>query len=415
MARLTRPLVESLKPEGGKDRVVWDADLKGFGLRVGPNSKTYLIQYRNAEGSSRRLAIGKHPILSPDQARKLALKKLGAVAGGDDPVEDKRRIRAGRTVAQICDWYLEEAEAGRLLGRSRKPLKASTLKNDRARIEQHIKPLLGSRSLRTLTLGDIERMQAEIAQGSTRAAKRRKGRGASAKGGEGVAGRTVATLRAILGHARRWELIDRNPALGVRQIASKKRTRRLSEEEISALGAAIREAQRLGENPVGLAAVTLMLMTGLRRGEALGLRYEWLAERAAHLPDTKTGPQTRALGRAAMALVESQKRNERQAFVFPSDRAETYFIAADKTIARLCHLAGLKDVTLHTLRHTFASVAADLGYSELTIAGLLGHASLGVTQRYVHLDKALVVAADEVSAHMVELLLRPSVKRPLAA
>ncbi|MGA0599260.1 tyrosine-type recombinase/integrase [Caulobacter sp. KR2-114] len=81
-------------------------------------------------------------------------------------------------------------------------------------------------------------------------------------------------------------------------------------------------------------------------------------------------------------------------------------IAADTTIARLCHLAGFRDVTLHTLRHTFASVAADMGYSELTIAGLLGHAALGVAQRYVHLDKALVVAADDVSGHILGLLLK---------
>ena len=415
MPRLTKTLAESLKVEAGKDRIVWDADLKGFGLRVRPSGKTYMIQYRNADGSSRRMALGKHPVLNPEQARKLALKKLGAVAGGEDPLDEKKRIRAGRTVAQICDWYLEEAEAGRLLGRSRKPLKATTLKNDRARIEQHIKPLLGSRALRTLTLGEIERMQAEISTGATRVAKRRKGRGATAQGGEGVAGRTVATLRAVLGHAKRWELIERNPALGVRQIASRKRTRRLSEEEISALGSAIREAQRFGENPVALAAVTLMLMTGFRRSEALGLRYAWLAPRSVNFPDTKTGPQTRVIGKAARALIDSQRRSEGQVFVFPSDRAETHLIAADKTIHRLCHLAGLADVTLHTLRHSFASIAADLGYSELTIAGLLGHASIGITQRYVHLDKALVVAADDVSAHMVDLLLTASPRHTLAA
>ena len=415
MPRLTKSLIETLKAEVGEDRFVWDADLKGFGLRVRPSGKTYLIQYRNADGSSRRMVLGKHPALTPEQARRLALKKLGAVAGGEDPLDDKKRVRAGKTVGQICDWYLEEAEAGRLLGRSRKPLKPTTLKNDRARIDQHIKPLLGSRSLRTLTLGDIERMQAEIASGSTRVAKRRKGRGATAKGGDGVAGRTVATLRAILSHAKRWELIERNPALGVRQIASRKRTRRLSEDEISALGAAMQEAQRLGGNPVGLAAVTLLLMTGFRRGEGLGLRYEWLTGRAVNFPDTKTGPQTRIIGKAARAMIGSQRRSERQVFVFPSDRADTHLVAADKTMARLCHLAGLTDVTLHTLRHTFASVAADLGYSELTIAGLLGHATLGVTQRYVHLDKALLVAADDVSAHMVELLLKPSGRQPLAA
>jgi integrase len=394
---------------------VWDSDLKGFGVRVRASGiKTYVAQYRNQDGLSRRLVIGRHGVLLPDEARKLALKQLGAVAGGADPVADRQRVRAGKTVSEICDWYLEEAGSGRLLGRNRRPIKPTTVKNDRARIDGHIRPLLGGRAVRTLTLGDVERMQAQIAAGATKVAKKRKGRGATTKGGEGVASRTVATLRTILGHAKRWELIERNPALGVRMIATNKRTRRLSEEEIAALGAAIREAERLGESPVALAAVTLMLMTGFRRGEALGLRYAWVAAGSVRFPDTKTGPQTRPIGRAARALIESQRRREGQVFVFPSDRADTHFVAADKTIARLCALARIERATLHTLRHTFASVAADLGYSELTIAGLLGHASLGVTQRYVHLDKALVGAADEVSARIV-LLLHEGSRRSLAA
>ena len=404
MPKLTKTFVAAL-PIPDQETTVWDCDLKGFGVRLRPTGgKTYIASYRNADGQGRRVVLGRHPVLAADQARKLALKQFAKVMDGEDPNLERKRIRAGKTVAEICDWYLEEASAGRLLGRSRRPLKASTVKNDRARIEEHIKPLLGSRPMRTMTLGDVERMQAQIAAGYTRKSKRLKGRGGHTKGGEGAAGRTVATLRAIFGHARRWELIDRNPALGVRQIAAQKRTRRLSEEEIASLGAAMREAEKFGESPVGLAAVTLLLMTGFRRSEALGLRYAWVDGKAVRFPDTKTGAQTRVIGRAARALIDSQRRREGQVFVFPSDRSEAHFIAADKTMARLCALAGFERVTLHTLRHTFASVAADLGYSELTIAGLLGHASLGMTQRYVHVDKALMTAADEVSAWMVELL-----------
>lgn len=415
MPKITRRVVDALEPRT-QAYAVWDETLPGFGIRVYPGGgKTYVVQYRNADGLTRRLTIGRGDVLSPDEARKLALKQLGAVAGGADPAADRKRIRAGKTVGEVCDWYLEEAGAGRLLGRSRRPIKPSTLQNDRARVEHHIRPLLGGRPIRTLTLGDVERMQAQIAAGYTKAARKRAGRGATTRGGEGVAGRTVATLRTILGHAKRWELIDRNPALGVRQIASRKNTRRLSGEEIGALAAAIREAERLGESPVALAAVTLMLLTGFRRNEALSLQYAWLEGDGVRFPDTKTGPQTRPLGRAARALIEAQRRREGQVFVFPSDRADTHFVAADKTIARLCSLAGVPRITLHTLRHTFASVAAEAGYSELTIAGLLGHASQGVTQRYVHLDKALVGAANDVSSHLLRLMLGEPVKVSRAA
>jgi integrase len=91
-------------------------------------------------------------------------------------------------------------------------------------------------------------------------------------------------------------------------------------------------------------------------------------------------------------------------FAFPADWGDGHFVGVVRVLERVCAKAGLKDVTPHVLRHTFASVAGDLGFSELTIAGLLGHSARGVTQGYVHLDAALIVAADRVSARIAELL-----------
>ena len=88
----------------------------------------------------------------------------------------------------------------------------------------------------------------------------------------------------------------------------------------------------------------------------------------------------------------------------PSRLREGHFVGVVRVLERVCAKAGLKDVTPHVLRHTFASVAGDLGFSELTIAGLLGHSARGVTQRYVHLDAALIVAADRVAAEIATLL-----------
>ena len=90
--------------------------------------------------------------------------------------------------------------------------------------------------------------------------------------------------------------------------------------------------------------------------------------------------------------------------VFPADWGHGHFVGVVRVLNRLCVKAKLSDVTPHVLRHTFASVAGDLGFSELTIAGLLGHSARGVTQGYVHLDSALVVAADRVSERIAELL-----------
>jgi integrase len=379
--------------------------LRGFGVRAKPSGlKTYLIQYRNAEGRTRRLVLGQHGALTPEQARDLARQKLAAVARGEDPSADRHAARAGMTVAEICDWYLEQARAARILGRNRRPIKESTLECDEGRIEKHIKPLLGSRSVRNLGLVDIEKMQADIASGKT--AKGRKGRGGRTTGGAGVASRSVATLRALLGHAHRVRLIEANPAWGVRQIASKKRDRHLSFEELHTLGRVMRICAAEGEHPKGLRAMRFILLTGFRRLEALGLQHGWVSstQRCVRFPDTKTGAQIRPIGKAALDVITAQPKAGDSPYVFPADVGDGHFIGLVRVLQRVCYRAKINGITPHVLRHTFATVAAELGFSELTIAGLLGHASQGVTQRYVHLDNALVLAADQVSAKIAELL-----------
>jgi integrase len=406
MAKITKRVIDALETKLGCDVFAWDSELRGFGVRVKPSGvKTFLIQYRNCEGRTRRLVLGQYGALTPELARDLARKKLTAVAEGEDPSADRHAVRAGMSVSEVCDWYIEQAEAGRILGRNRRPIKASTLQMDRSRIETHIKPLLGSRLVSGLTLHDIEGMQADIAAGKS-ARGRKKGRGGRSTGGAGVASRTISTLRSLLGHAARLNIIGKNPADGVRQLAGERRQRRLSDDELRYLGQVMREAATEGEHPTGLGAVRLMLLTGFRRMEVLGLERLWYSRRehCIRFPDTKSGAQIRVLGEAAMACIESLPGRDGSPFVFPADWGEGHFIGVIRVLNRICLKARLKDVTPHVLRHTFASVAGDLGFSELTIAGLLGHSARGVTQGYVHLDTALVVAADRVSAEIAKML-----------
>ena len=149
-----------------------------------------------------------------------------------------------------------------------------------------------------------------------------------------------------------------------------------------------------------------MLLTGFRRMEALSLQRAWLnrQEHAIHFPDTKSGEQLRVVGVSAVECIESQPVQEHSPYVFPADVGDGHFIGVVRVLDRVCAKAKLAGVTPHVLRHTFASIAGDLGFSELTIAGLLGHSSRGVTQRYVHLDAALAVAADQVSAEIAKYL-----------
>jgi integrase len=161
-----------------------------------------------------------------------------------------------------------------------------------------------------------------------------------------------------------------------------------------------------GGHPTDLAAIRMMLLSGFRRMEALGLERNWVRERehCDGFPDSKSGAQIRMLGAAAIWCVETIPRQEGSPFAFPADWGNGHFIGVARVLERVCVKANLKDVTPHVLRHMFASVAGDLGISELTIAGLLGHSPRGVTQGYVHLDAAVIVAADRVSARIAELM-----------
>jgi integrase len=279
---------------------------------------------------------------------------------------------------------------------------------DRCRIETHIKPLLGRRQVRALKLADIESMQSDIAAGKT--AKPRAGRGGATTGGSGVAARTVSTLQSLLAHAVRLDVVASNPAEGVRKLAGKKKERRLSVTEIKKLGDALRVAERNGEHPTGLAAVRFMLLTGFRISEAQGLQRGWLHsdQGFVHFPDTKSDGQVRAIGPSAAQLAAGQPERKNSPYVFPSDVGDGHFTAAKSCLVRLCATAKIDGVTPHTLRHTFGSVAGDRGFSELTIAALLGHAARGVTQGYVHIDEALKLAATRTCEEIASFLVSGS-------
>ena len=161
-----------------------------------------------------------------------------------------------------------------------------------------------------------------------------------------------------------------------------------------------------GEIQTGFTVIKFILLTGLRRMEAPTLESTWLdaSLRCIHFPDTKAGKQTRIIGKAAASLILSFRNRNESPFIFPAQFGEGHFVGAPRVLGGIAKKAGLSGVTLHTLRQTFASIGGELGFSELTLAGLLGHASRSVTQRYVHLDEALVVAANRISERIALLI-----------
>ncbi len=394
MPKLTKRIIDALRPDPAGEVMVWDTELRGFGVRVMPSGvATYVLKYRNAEGRQRKLALGRTTELAADQARDLARRRLGEVAHGKDPSAERNQLRKSITVGELCDLYVADA-AHRV--------KASTLAMDRSRIKRHVKPLVGSRTVTSLTTQDIGKLQADIIAGRTAAA--REGRGGVTTGGRGAASRTVGMLGTILEFGLRLGLIAENPARKVERPADGRQRRFLSPEEIGRLGEALRVGAELGEPASVLAAIRFLLLSGCRRMEALGLRREWVDARGRciRFPDTKSGAQVRAVGSAAL---EALPAREGAGWAFPAERGAGHFIGLPKALARACKRAGLEGVTVHVLRHTFAATAAEMGFSELTIAGLLGHTVPGVTARYAHVaDSALVSAAGRVSHRILSVM-----------
>jgi integrase len=307
--------------------------------------------------------------------------------------------------------YLADAEAGRLLTRSKAPKKASTLAIDKGRIERHIKPLLGGFPVAAVARDDVERFLHDVAEGRTAGkTKTAKKRGlARVTGGRTAATRAVGLLGAIFTYAVRRRMRADNPAHGVERFADRERDRRLSDDEYEALGEALRMAEASGLWPPAVAAARFLVLTGWRSGEALGLRWPEvgdLARRTATLADTKTGRSIRPLPHAACDVLENLPRMAGDRMFPPSRGGPNTILHFKKFWPRIAKLGGLPaDITPHVLRHSFTSLAADLGYSEPTIAALVGHKGRSVTSRYVHsADAVLPAAADAVANRTAELM-----------
>jgi len=381
--KLIAAFIEDLKPTG-RDLVVFDRLLSGFAVRITPaGSKLFIVQTW-AGGRARRVSIGAFPTMTLADARSAARIVLEDLRAGRDPKAERaarqKATEAGEaTVAELADKWLADYV--------RPKLKSRTVFDYERLLRQHILPALGHLSVTHVSRDDINRLHVSMARTPRRA------------------NYTVSTVRALMSFACDLNLrppLD-NPCRKIKMYRERARERFLTESEIAAAAEAIAKAEQDGRiGPHGAAGLRLCLFSGARSGEITAAQWthvDW-GRKLIRLPDSKTNePRTIHLSDAALEVLKTLHRVGPY-IVGGAKEGEPYKnLSRAWIIAR--KYAGLDDVRLHDLRHSYASLAASRGISLQMIGKLLGHRVPATTQRYAHLARDAVAAVnDELGAAM---------------
>ncbi len=389
--RITKRSVDAAKP-AAKRYYLWDTDLTGFGLMVTPaGKKSYVLQYRRPgvgrRGNARRITLGAHGALTPDQARKLAADELLAVKSGADPAV-ARRGSDGASVADLVERFLTE-----FLPNKKKPPRQTTIKDYRYHLESKVIPALGSMPVKAVTMKDIERLHASM------------------RSTPYAANRVLAVLRHAFDQAEAWGWRPQysNPARHIERYREERRGGRkevmLSAEQMKDLLEAIDVEEAEGADPGACAALRLAFWTGWRISEVL--RLEWknvdLDRGAARLLLTKTADEEhRQLASEALAVLRGLEPVAGCPYVFPGRDLRGHLTTVKgpwlriRKRASLDDLEGLGALRLHDLRHNVVSWDVSRGVP-LEIAGKnVGHRSRQATEVYAHFaPDALRRAAEE--------------------
>lgn len=399
---ITQRLIKGLEARD-EEYFVWDDSLSGFGLRVQKSgAKSYVVKYRAGAGRgapTRRITLSQVGKVTPDEARVLARKMLGAVAHGADPAAQRAAEKRASTLAEAAEQFLKEhVEAKRA---------ASSASSYRDVLERLALPELGKRKADKVTTAEVQRLHSKLAHSPYQA------------------NRLLRVLSSLYTFAAKAHIVPvgYNPCRGIEIFPEEGRERFLTSQELASIGEAIREAETKGlpyavdakkpkakhapkeENrrtvigPHAAAAIRLLIFTGARLREILHLRWDEIDfERGMlMLPTSKTGKKSVVLNAPALAVLNSLPRVGNYVIAGTSAGAEDEKPRSDlkKPWKAIAKRAGLQGVRIHDLRHTHASVGVGAGLGLPIIGKLLGHSQVATTQRYAHLDNDPVKKAAE--------------------
>jgi integrase len=337
--------------------------VRGFGLRTtAAGAKAFVLNYR-ASGQERRLTIGGFPTWSVSRARAEARELRVRIDRGDDPLAERIALREAPTVRQLADRYIDEH-----LPKKR----PSSQGNDRWMLEHWVLPALGPRKAASVRPADIEALHGKITR----------------EGKPIQANRAVALLSKMFALAIKWEYRADNPCRGaVERNPEIKRKRYLSAAEIARLSVALGEHK----NRQAADAIRLLMLTGARRGEVEGATWSQFDLKAGTWlkPGSTTKQKTDhlvPLSAPALQLLNEMGRGRPEEYLFA---VRAGHVDLKHTWESVRKAAGLEDVHLHDLRHSFASILVSAGASLPLIGALLGHSKVETTARYAHLSDSV--------------------------
>ena len=372
MSKLNKRFVESIKSDPNKTLKLWDSELKGFGVVVLPSGrKTYCIQYRNQDRTLKRLKIGVHGVISPEEARDLAKKQLGSLAHGKDPAMVKDEVRKSPSITALADEYIDRHASKK---------RPKSLYEDKNLLNKLILPAIGSYSVARISRRDLEDLHGRLERTPYQA------------------NRVIALLSKMFSLAISWGWRDDNPAIGIKKYQEEKRDRWLNKDELSRLWAVL---DKYDTHPTSY-LFKLLLLTGARKGEAMMATWDqfdlengvWT--KPSHLTKQKKKEHL-PLSDKTVSLLKRLKdlNNPGSSYLFPG-RVAGQPIKEIKTFwKKVLKEASLENVRVHDLRHTHASHLVSSGLSLSVVGKLLGHTQAATTQRYAHLaDEALRDAAE---------------------
>ena len=415
MAKLTKRIIDGIPPVT-RPTIIYDTELKGFGVRVMPSgSKAWIVEFRPNGGgrkvATKRMTLGQTRTLNADEARKAARDILAAVRLGQDPARERTLNRDTPILREFVERYLaEEAET---------KLKPGTVANYRIYFRKHVMPEIGAVKINAVSSADIAKLHHRI--GTTKPV---------------TANRVVEAISSLYRYAATANVVEKgfNPTTGISAFREERRERFLTTDELQRLGTTLREAETVGLpwntdeastakhlpepekrlvvfSPYVTAAIRLLLLTGCRLREILHLRWNEIDfERGVlFLPDSKTGRRTVVLNAPALAVLSELKRIG--TYVILGEKPDRPRSDLNRPWGRITVHAKLEGLRIHDLRHSFASIGASGGLGLPIVGKLLGHETPATTARYAHIDNdPLRRASERIGATIAAALGETSVR-----